>query len=178
MVLERWTQDRSVLHVRILRSAPQAPLPDLGQLPVLPSLPLSGGAGLPPVTTLPPALQAMLGVAAEAAAAEALKNDTTLPPLPTLSLLPELEPQQPAQQPQQQPAQPQQQPMQQEQSPDGGPAAAAAAAAGAPSAAASSRLVASGGNSASNLSEPMPPASADQADVPMQQPASDAAADT
>ncbi|KAI7844704.1 hypothetical protein COHA_001792 [Chlorella ohadii] len=181
MVLERWTQDRSVLHVRILRSAPQAPLPDLGQLPVLPSLPLSGGgAGLPPVTTLPPALQAMLGVAAEAAAAEALKNDTTLPPLPTLSLLPELEPQQPAQQQQQQAQQQQQQqqepPMQQEQTPAGGPTPAAAAAAAAPSAANSSRMGASGGNSASNLSEPTPPASADQADVPMQQPASDAAA--
>ena len=163
MVLERWTQDRSFLHVRILRSAPQAQLPVLGDLPVLPTLPLpGGGAGMPP------ALQAMLGVAAEAAAAEALNSDTTLPPLPTLSLLPNLQPLPQQEQPQQQ---------QQQQPPEAAGSPAPAAATGcAPSAATSSRMGASGGNSTSNLSEPTPPSTAAEADVPMQRPASDTAA--
>lgn len=189
MVLERWTQDRSVLHVRILRSAPHAQLPAFGDLPVLPPLPLPGSdAGLPPVTALPPALQAMLGVAAEAAAAEALNSDTTLPPLPTLSLLPNLQPlaqreppppqreqQQPPQSPQ--PGQPPAQSPQPLQPTAAGSPAPAATTGGAPSAATSSRMGASGGNSASNQqSEPTPPPTAAEVDVPMQQPPSDDAA--
>lgn len=90
LALERWTPDRSVIHLRILKPS-QGALPQLpAGLPAgLPSLPVahsSEGGGPLQVSQLPPQLQAMLGVA-EAAAATMLP--LPLPPLP-------LPPQEPA----------------------------------------------------------------------------------
>lgn len=75
-MLERWTQDRSVLHLRVVRAAQQL----LPPLPGMPTPLADGGRG----EEIPPQLQAMLG-AAEAAAAQALalgEQHSLLPPMP------------------------------------------------------------------------------------------------
>lgn len=83
-MLERWTPDRSVVHLRILRAshqqAHQQLLPPMPAAPpVLHSMPLTANGGALPqeLAGLPLQLQAMLGVAEAAAAAAALP-----PPLP------------------------------------------------------------------------------------------------
>lgn len=88
-MLERWTPDRSVVHLRILRAShqqaqqqPQAHTELLPPMPAAPPglhgmpLPANGGASPQELAGLPLQLQAMLGVAEAAAAAAAL------PPLP------------------------------------------------------------------------------------------------
>lgn len=88
-MLERWTQDRSVIHLRILRAQPQQQLPPV---PMLPALQLAGLSGGPAESSgqeeealqpnhFPLQLQAMLGAAAEAAKLEQ-PRDVPLPPPP------------------------------------------------------------------------------------------------
>lgn len=78
LVLERWTQDRSVLHLRITRSAAQQLLP-LGT-----AAPAAAPAG-----DIPPQLQAMLGAAEAAAAQAALALSEAPPPPPMPEPLPQ-----------------------------------------------------------------------------------------
>ncbi len=90
LVLERWTQDRSVLHLRIVRAAQL--------LPPLPGMPAPLPAG-GPADDIPPQLQAMLGAAEAAAALARGEQPSELPPMPEPQVLPDLPlPQQQAQQ--------------------------------------------------------------------------------
>ena len=75
-MLERWTQDRSVMHLRIVRPSQALSLPPLPNHVALPAMPapLPQGAR-PDQAELPLQLQAMWGVAEAAAAAQAALGD-------------------------------------------------------------------------------------------------------